>query len=60
MVSASTKITAPFVVLGVLLWYLSLLVTDRTVVQLAVLLVVGIILPTVINEWRQRQATEQK
>ena len=55
MVSASTQITALFIVLGLILWYVSTLVTESTVIQLAVLLVVGIIVPTVINEWRQSQ-----
>ena len=50
MVSTSTRITVLFIVLGLLLWYVSMLVTESTVVHLAVLLVVGIITPTVVKE----------
>lgn len=57
MVSASTQITALFVAFGLLLWYVSTLVTESAVIQFAVLLVVGVIAPTVINEWRQNQTT---
>jgi hypothetical protein len=51
-VSTDTKITAVFVVLGVVLWYGSTTVTESQPIQFAILLGVGIIVPTLINELR--------
>lgn len=56
MVSTDTQITAGFVVLGVLLWYGTTHTTDSTVIQFAVLLGIGLVAPTVVNEWRRRSA----
>ena len=53
LVSTDTKITAVFVVLGVVLWYGSTTVTDNQFVQFALLLGVGIIVPTLLNELRR-------
>jgi hypothetical protein len=52
LMSTETKITAVFVVLGVALWYGSTTVTESQPIQFALLLGVGIIVPTVINELR--------
>jgi hypothetical protein len=52
-VSTDTKITAVFVVLGVVLWYGSRTVTESQPIQFALLLGVGIIVPTLINEFRK-------
>jgi hypothetical protein len=52
LVSTDTKITAVFVILGVVLWYGSTRVTENQLVQFALLLVVGIIVPTLLNELR--------
>ena len=54
MVSADTKIVAGFVILGVVLWYASTTVTENMVIQWAILLGIGVIIPTLINEWRTR------
>jgi hypothetical protein len=51
-VSTNTKITAVFVVLAVVLWYGSRTVTESQPVQAAILLGVGIIAPTLLNELR--------
>lgn len=51
-VSTDTKITAIFVVLGVVLWYGSMAVTESQPIQFALLLGVGLIVPTLINELR--------
>jgi len=51
-VSTDTKITAIFVVLGVVLWYGSMTVTESRPIQFALLLGVGLIVPTFINELR--------
>jgi hypothetical protein len=53
LVSTDTKITAVFVVLGVVFWYGSTTVTDSQIVQFGLLLGVGIIVPTLINEFRR-------
>ncbi|WP_247003232.1 hypothetical protein [Halosolutus gelatinilyticus] len=54
MVSTETKIVAIFVVLGIVLWYGTMAATDSAVAQGVVLLGVGIIVPTIINEWREQ------
>jgi hypothetical protein len=53
LVSTDTKITTVFVVLGVILWYSSTTVTESQPIQFALLLGVGIIIPTLINEFRK-------
>ena len=53
LVSTDAKITAVFVVLGVILWYGSRTVTESQLIQFALLLGVGIIIPTLINEFRK-------
>jgi hypothetical protein len=52
LVSTETKITAVFVALGVVLWSGSAAVTESQPVRFAILLGVGVIAPTVINELR--------
>lgn len=54
MVSTETKTRAAFLVLGVLCWYGTTLVTDSTVVQFAVLIGVGVVAPTIVAETRLR------
>lgn len=53
LVNAETRITAIFVILGVLSWYGTRSVTDSRLFQFVSLLGVGIVLPTRINEWRR-------
>ena len=52
MVSKNTRIMGVFVIVGIVLWYASTTVTENMAIQGAILLGVGIILPTLINEWR--------
>jgi hypothetical protein len=52
LVSTETKITAIFVVLALVSVYGTTAVTDSQWVHFAVLLGVGVIAPTLINEWR--------
>lgn len=52
MVSSETKVVGVFVILGIVLWYASTIVTESMIVQGAILFGVGIIIPTLINEWR--------
>jgi hypothetical protein len=51
LVSTETKITAVFVILGLVSVYGTTAVTDKQWVHLAVLIGVGVIVPTFINEW---------
>jgi hypothetical protein len=53
LVSTDTKVTAVFVVLGLVLWYASTAVTESRPVQFAVLLGVGVVAPTLLNELRR-------
>lgn len=57
MVSTSTKITALFIVLAVVLWFGATQFTDNTIIQGILLLGVGIIIPTAINEYRRQKTT---
>jgi hypothetical protein len=52
LVSTDTKISAAFVVLGLVSWYGAGSVTDDQLVQFGVLFGVGVIAPILINEWR--------
>ncbi|MGB9951159.1 hypothetical protein ACOZ4F_01995 [Haloarcula marismortui] len=52
LVSTETKITAVFVILGLVWVYGTTAVTDKQWVHFAVLIGVGVIAPTFINEWR--------
>jgi hypothetical protein len=52
MVSTETKITAVFVVLAVVSVFGITTVTDRQWIHFAALLGVGVVIPTLINEWR--------
>jgi hypothetical protein len=51
-VSTDTKVTAVFVVLALVSVAGTTTVTDTQWVHFAVLLGVGVVVPTVINEWR--------
>lgn len=51
-VSSDTVVTAVFVVLAVVLWTVSRTVTDSQPLQFALLLGVGIVLPSIVNELR--------
>lgn len=53
------KKTAVFVVLDVVLWYRSRVVTESQPVRLALLLGVGVIAPMVVNGLRGRPGTEE-
>lgn len=53
LVSTETKITAVFVLLALGLVFGSTAVTNKQWVHFAVLLGVGVIAPTLINEWRK-------
>jgi len=49
-----TKIVVPFVFLGLTGWYLVQQVTTNDAVEFGVLIGVGVVVPTLINEWRRR------
>lgn len=52
LVSMDTKVTAVFAVLGVLVWAASRAVTESQLLQFAALVGVGVVVPTLLNEWR--------
>ncbi|ESS03645.1 MAG: hypothetical protein A07HR67_02043 [uncultured archaeon A07HR67] len=52
LASTETKITAGFIVVALLSVLATTTVTDSQWVHFAVLLGVGVIAPTLINEWR--------
>jgi hypothetical protein len=52
LASTETKTTAVFIVLGLLSALGTMAVTDTQWIHSAVLLGVGVVVPTLINEWR--------
>jgi hypothetical protein len=52
LVSTDTKITTVFIIVAVVAVFGTTAVTDRQWVHFAVLLGIGVIVPTLINEWR--------
>jgi hypothetical protein len=48
-----TKIVLLFMVLGLTSWYLVRQVTTNAAVEFAALIGVGVVAPTLINEWRR-------
>ncbi|SDM52180.1 hypothetical protein SAMN04487949_1947 [Halogranum gelatinilyticum] len=52
MVSRDTKVTAVFALLGTALWLVAGQLTDVQWIQWAVLVGVGIVVPTLLNERR--------
>ncbi|NHN46091.1 hypothetical protein G9464_00570 [Halostella sp. JP-L12] len=53
MVSQETKISLAFVALGVVLWYVTFNVVDESLWAWIVLIAVGVLAPSVINERRR-------
>jgi len=53
LVSTETKITAIFVIFALVSVFVTTAVTDRQWIHFAVLLGVGVVIPTLINEWRK-------
>jgi len=49
-----TRIVLLFVFLGLTGWYLVQQVTTNAAVEFAALIGVGVVAPTLINEWRRR------
>ena len=52
MVTTETKLVAKFAIGAVILWWVSTMLTDDSRVQVGMLVLIGIVLPTLINEWR--------
>jgi hypothetical protein len=51
-ITTETKLTAVFVLVGVVLWLGARTVTESAAIQFAALVGVGVIVPTVLNELR--------
>ena len=56
MVSDSTKVSAAFIALGLVLFWVATELVGGTTVPTAALLVVGVVVPVAINEWRESRA----
>lgn len=54
LLTTETKITLLFVFLGLTAWYLVGTVTSNPVVEFGVLIGLGVVAPTLVNEWRRR------
>jgi len=52
MVSAEFRVTVGFMVVGLLAWWATAQLTDSFVLQFAVLVGIGVVAPTIINERR--------
>jgi hypothetical protein len=52
MVTTETTVVATFATGAVILWWVSTMLTDDSRVQVGMLVLIGIVLPTLINEWR--------
>ncbi len=53
MVSPDTRITVIFIVIAAALWWGAFLMELDVITQLAILVGVGIVLPTIVNQWRE-------
>ncbi|ERG97055.1 hypothetical protein [Haloquadratum walsbyi] len=53
MIDTNSKITFIFVIIGLASWLGTRMIIDNQQIQLIVLFTVGIIIPTLINEWRE-------
>ncbi|MFD1632567.1 hypothetical protein ACOZ4L_07205 [Haloplanus ruber] len=58
LLDTETKIIVLFMLLGLTSWYLAQQVTTSRVVSFAALIGVGVLAPTLINEWRRRQSAD--
>jgi len=56
LLDTETKIILLFMFLGLTSWYLVQQVTTRSAVSFAALIGIGVLAPTLINEWRRRRA----
>jgi hypothetical protein len=54
LLTTETRIIVVCMVLGLTGWYLVQDVTDSAAVEFAVLIGVGVVVPTLLNEWRRR------
>ena len=54
LLDTETKIIVLFVFLGLTSWYLVQQVTTSSAVRFVALIGVGVVVPTLINEWRRR------
>lgn len=54
LLTTETRIIVVCMFLGLTGWYLVQDVTDSAAVEFAVLIGVGVVAPTLINEWRRR------
>lgn len=58
LLTTETRITLLFMFLGLTAWYLVQPVTENAAVEFGVLIGVGVLVPTLVNEWRRRSAAD--
>ena len=56
LLQTETKIILVCMFLGLTAWYLAQQVTESSVVAFGTLLGIGVVLPTLVNEWRRRNS----
>jgi hypothetical protein len=58
IIAPKTRVTLGFMALGVIAWSLTLLYSNSDVLQLATLLGIGVVVPNLVNYWRQKSASD--
>jgi hypothetical protein len=58
LLDTDTKIVVLFMFLGLTSWYLSQRVTTSSLASFATLIGIGVLAPTLVNEWRRRRSTD--
>ena len=60
LVAPEMRVTLVFMFLGLTAWYLVGNVVESDLLEVGALLGIGVVLPTVINEWRRRSGSESE
>ena len=60
LLAPETRVTLVFMFLGLTAWYLVGIVADSDLLEVGALLGIGVVLPTLINEWRRRSEPESE
>ncbi|WP_251341486.1 hypothetical protein [Haloplanus halophilus] len=58
LLTTETKVIVLFMVLGLTAWYLVQQVTTNSVLDFVALIGIGVLAPTLVNEWRRRRSAD--
>ena len=58
LVAPETRVTLVFMFLGLTAWYLVGTVAESDLLEVGALIGIGVVLPTLINEWRRRSESD--